>query len=105
MGGILLPVATSAKSIRPDSNSSRLILILLPLVIIDDFDVPCFTLAPSKTYPPLIVDADAVLSDAFAFQRLQAIRRWDTQIVEALCGTEHPQLPPGHSLYLDRQPT
>ena len=34
------------KSIRPDSNSSRLIFILLPFVIIDDFDVPCFILTP-----------------------------------------------------------
>jgi len=52
------------KSIRPDSNSSRLIFILLLFVIIDDFDVPCFILTPSKTYPPLIVDADAVLTAA-----------------------------------------
>ena len=61
-------MVTSVRSIRPVINSSRLILVVPSFVIVDDLDIPCFTFAPSETYPPLIIDADAVLTASVAVQ-------------------------------------
>ena len=38
-------------------------------MIIDNLDVPRIGLTPGKAYPPLIVDADAVLSLTIGLQR------------------------------------
>src|SRR4051794_9012561 len=57
-------------------------LIVLSSVIVRDLDVPCRSLAPFKTYPPLIVDADAVLSTPVAVQSFQPVTGRHPQIVE-----------------------
>src|SRR5882757_1282333 len=82
MSGNRLPVATSEKSTRPASKSSRLMLIASPSVIVHDLRIPRRSLAPFKAYPPLIVDADAVLSTPVAMQGFEPITRRHPQIVE-----------------------
>jgi hypothetical protein len=49
-------------------------------MIVDDLNVRGFTIAPNKTYPPLIVDANAALTLAVAAQRLQTVARRHTQV-------------------------
>jgi hypothetical protein len=44
--------------------------------------------APLKTYPPLVVDADAVLALAVGFQCLQLVTRWDAQAGEFRGGVD-----------------
>jgi len=43
-------------------------------MIIGYLDVKCITVLPLETQPPLLVDADAMLPFAVAFQCLQSIR-------------------------------
>jgi hypothetical protein len=53
-------------------------------MIVDDLNVPGFAVAPHKTDPPLIVNANAALTLAVAVQSLQTIAGRHTQIVELL---------------------
>jgi hypothetical protein len=69
-------------------------------MIIDNFDFGALSIAPAKADTPLIVYADAMLTRAFALQPFQAIRRWNSQIIKALRGVKHPQLPTRESLNL-----
>jgi hypothetical protein len=55
-------------------------LIALSSVIIHNFYIPCRRPAPLKAYPPLIVDADAVLSMSVAMQGFEPIARRHPQI-------------------------
>ena len=41
-----------------------------------------------------------MLTGALAFQRLEAIPRRNAQVIEPLCGVEHPELPPREGLNL-----
>ncbi len=72
-------------------------------MIVNNLNVPCFAIAPHKTDPPLIVNANAVLTLAVAVQRLQTIAGRHTQIVELLCRVDHKQLRAGAPLNLRRQ--
>src|SRR3954447_17243860 len=58
------------------------------LVIIDNLDIrrPASSARPFKTYPPLIIDADAELAGAIALQGLQSVAPQCPQLVEA-CGS------------------
>lgn len=51
-------------------------------VVIDDFDIERVTVAPDKTNPKLIVDANAVLASPVAAQRFEPVTRWNPQIVQ-----------------------
>jgi len=51
-------------------------------VIIHNFGVGYFPVFPNKTQPPLLIDADAVLSLAVALERLELIARRYCQITE-----------------------
>jgi hypothetical protein len=51
-------------------------------VVIDNGDVVCVAVAPRETDPPLVVDADSVLSDSIAAELLQAVARWNAKVVE-----------------------
>src|ERR1700719_1276555 len=82
MSAGLLPVAISAKSFRPASKSSRLMLIASSLVVVHDLDIPCRAFSPFEAYPPSIVDPHAVLSASIAVQSFEAIARQSPQIVE-----------------------
>src|SRR4051794_32675197 len=82
MSGNRLPVATSEKSTRPASRSSRLMLIGSSCVIVHDLAAPGRSLAPFEAYPPLIVDANAVLSTPAAVQSFEPIAGRHPQIVK-----------------------
>jgi hypothetical protein len=49
---------------------------------------------PHEAHPPLIIDADTVLSFALVFQRLQAVPWRHSQAVQLGGGVELEQLPP-----------
>jgi len=65
-------------------------------MIIDDLHVPCRAVAPDEAHPPLIVDADAPLALAVAFQGFQPVVRRNAQRVNALGGVQHLELPDRH---------
>ena len=78
--------------------------LLLLSVVIDDFHVVRIAVTPAEADAPLVIDPNAVLSFAFAFERLQPVCRGNTQIVERGRGIEHAQLAPGDLLDRGRQP-
>lgn len=72
-------------------------------MVVDDLDVPGFAIAPHETDPPLVVDANAVLSLSISAQCLQTIAGRHAQIRELLRGVEHKKLFPRTPLNLGRQ--
>jgi len=57
-------------------------------MIIDDLNVEGIPFFPSETYSLLVIDADAVLPGAVAFQRLQAVAGRYPQILQAASAME-----------------
>ena len=66
-------------------------------VVVNDFNLPWPGFRPDEADPELVVDADAVLAMAVPSERLQAIARWDLQIVETSGGIEEGKLAEGHA--------
>jgi hypothetical protein len=60
---------------------------------------------PAETNPPLIIYADAVLSDALSTERLQAVSRGHSQVRQLRRGIQLKQLPPRRPLDIRRQPS
>jgi hypothetical protein len=60
-------------------------LIVLPLVVIHDLDVPCLTFAPTKANPPLIINADAMLTASVSLQAFEAVAWRDLKVIDLLC--------------------
>jgi len=52
-----------------------------PLVIIDDFDIPCITLVPGEADMPLIVDPHAMLAGTIPFKGFKMIPRQLGQVL------------------------
>jgi hypothetical protein len=50
---------------------------VIPLVEIDDLDVPRMAIAPMETDSPLVIDSDAVLSGAIATEFFKPVSRRD----------------------------
>jgi hypothetical protein len=67
-------------------------------MVIDDFNVMHIPLNPFEAYPPLIVDADAVLTGAVTLERFQAISRRNPQIFEPGSAGQKFELSPRHAL-------
>jgi hypothetical protein len=67
-------------------------------VIVADFDVKSVRPIPSKADPPLIVEADAMLTPALAFQRPQAIARRRSQAPQFDRGIQLPRFSTSHLL-------
>ena len=53
-------------------------------MIARDFDIQRVWCTPEKAYPPLIVDADAVLARPFSLQSLESVARRRQQVVETI---------------------
>jgi hypothetical protein len=51
-------------------------------MVVDDFDMAWSSFLPDEADAPLVVDQDAVLAGAVAFQRFQPIAGRDTQILQ-----------------------
>ena len=67
-------------------------------MVIDYFNVVGMAALEAEAYGPLIVDADAPLSGSVAFQLLQPVIRWNTQIFQLFRPVEHRQLTQSHDL-------
>ncbi len=59
---------------------------------------------PAKTYPPLIIDADAVLPLAPAAQRLQPVSRRNREVRKTRDRMQLQQLSTGRALDVWREP-
>ena len=73
------------------------------LVIVDDFNgvgVPVF---PDEAYPPLAVDADAVLSGPVSFENFQPVSGRNTQVVQRNGVVQDFELTHGNALDVRRQ--
>jgi hypothetical protein len=65
-------------------------------VVIHYLYVVWAVLGPSKTYPPLVVDPDAVLTPSITDQPFQSIPRRNPQVVEVRSTIQDLQLALGH---------
>jgi len=72
-------------------------------MIIRNLDAPRFAIPPLEAYPPLIVDADAVLALTITVQRLQTVAGRHAEIVESLRRVDRQKLRAGAPLNLQRQ--
>jgi hypothetical protein len=64
-------------------------------MVIDNFNFVCVTFAPAKANPPLVVDSDAVLSVAIAFEFFETIAWRHAKIVQRFGGIKQGKLPEG----------
>jgi hypothetical protein len=61
-------------------------------VVIDDLDFMGIAVSPDKANPPLVVDADRMLSQPSGLQRFKTIAGRDAEIVEASSVVQETQL-------------
>jgi hypothetical protein len=61
-------------------------------VVINNFNARGIASRPDKAYPPLVIDADAVLALAVALQSLKFVIGRHPQIIEPGCPVQHLQL-------------
>jgi hypothetical protein len=73
-------------------------------MIVGDFDVPCCAVVPHKAEPPLIVDADTVLTLTISAQNFQTVARRRAEIVELTRGIQRQKLRADPALKLGRKP-
>jgi hypothetical protein len=59
-------------------------LIVSPLVVIHYFNFPCFAFAPPQADPPLIVNADTMLTASITVQGFKTVAWRDAKIVRLL---------------------
>lgn len=55
---------------------------MVGLVIVGDFHLAGIKSIPPETHPILVVYPDAVLPGPVAFERLEAVARWQAQFVK-----------------------
>jgi hypothetical protein len=67
-------------------------------VVIHDFNFTGLPFAPRKTNPPLVIDADAVLTLSIAFKAFQAISWQRRERSEIRRGVEHIEFAKGQAL-------
>jgi hypothetical protein len=72
-------------------------------MIIHNFNVVRVFATPAEAYPPLVIDADAVLSGAVAFQGFQAVAGRQGQVAQFARTVKLRELPQGDALNLRRQ--
>src|SRR5947209_3178867 len=84
MSASRLPLVTSARSIRPASKSSRLMLIASSSVVIHDLDVPRRAFAPLKADPPLATTPIRAVS--FEARSLRSLAPQDDGVSDIMRG-------------------
>jgi hypothetical protein len=72
-------------------------------MIVSDFDLVCVPGHPDKADPPLIVNANTVLTLAASAQFLQTIRWRNTQIIQVYGIIQHAQFPQRNLLNIPRK--
>jgi hypothetical protein len=75
-------------------------LIVLPLVVIHDLDVPYLTFAPPETNPPLIINADAMLTASVTVQGFETVAWRDLKVIDLLCRVDGKKFGSCTALYL-----
>jgi len=73
-------------------------------VVIHDFDIVSVTRPPAEADAPLIVDPNAPLSCAITSKSLEAVSRWNPEIVKDDRGVELAQLAQCHALDVCSEP-
>lgn len=73
-------------------------------MVINNFDIFWPVCRPHKAHAKLIVDADAVLSGAIMFQRLQPVAWWHAQVVEGSRPIKLLKFPSRHRLDIRKSP-
>ncbi len=63
-------------------------------MVINDLDMPSFTVSPNETNAPLFVDANTVLPLALSFQGFQPIARRYAQVTQSGSCLDHQKLRP-----------
>ena len=61
-------------------------------MVIDNFNVKSIALLPTKTYSPLIVYSDTVLTFPVAPELLQLVSRWHSQVIESFGSIQQEEL-------------
>jgi hypothetical protein len=61
-------------------------------MVIDNFNVVRIAITPDEAQPPLVIDADAVLSGPVPGQRLQVVGRRLPEILQPGCRSQRAQL-------------
>lgn len=74
-------------------------------MIVDDLHVMRLIADPAETDPPLVVDANAMLSEAIGRELLQMVRGRNSEVGEACCGVQDEQLSKNDSMKVRRQPS
>ena len=67
-------------------------------MIIHYLNIICITAFETEAYPPLIIDADAVLPGSVTRQFLQMIAGRDAESIHIYRGIYHIKLPQGNAL-------
>ena len=62
------------------------------LMVVHDLNFTRARRGPHETYPPLVIDPDAVLTDSGSPEGLQPVTRRHSKLVEFLDGIQQPQL-------------
>jgi len=65
-------------------------------MIINNFDIFCESIRPTKANSPLVINANAVLTGTTAFERLKVIAGWNSQVIKAISDFELPEFSPGN---------
>jgi hypothetical protein len=73
-------------------------------MIVSNLDVMSVALAPSKTDPPLIVDADAIFARSLAGQLLRSVAWRTAKVFQRLGSIQDQQLPERSPLQLGGPP-
>ena len=71
-------------------------------MIINDFDVFCESIRPMKADPPLIINANTVLTVTTALERLKVIAGWNSQILKAISDFELSEFSSGDLGNIDK---
>ena len=73
-------------------------------MIIHDLDLVGVPITPDETNPPLVIDANAVLSGPVSRQRFQPVAGWHTQILQRPRTVQVFELAPRRVLNVGWQP-
>ena len=72
-------------------------------MIVNDLYFVSVSLSPTEANPPLVVDANAMLTLACSGQLLKSVARRDTEIAQAFRGVENSEFLPGKTVQVGRE--
>jgi hypothetical protein len=72
-------------------------------VVIDNLDIVCIRSDPAKADPPLVVHANAVLSNTAPGQLFQTVRWRNSKVGKSGGGIQHDELAKRNSMKVGRQ--